>query len=367
EHTLFTAFGSVLGTPLYMAPEQASFNAVDVDTRADIYALGVILYELLTGTTPIARETFKKAAWEEMLKLIRDQEAPTPPSRLSSSASAPSVAANRQMEPAKLGRFVKGELDWIVLTALAKERERRYETANGFARDIERFLNHEPVTAGPPTAAYRLRKFLRRNRGPVLAAAVVLVALLAGIAGTTFGLVRAEQRRREAEEARDAEAVAKRDADDKRRLAEQAAPAGKAAREQTEKRLAQMEKGVELLWEMLSGITPRAEEQGGEPLYVQLRQRAEKAADALDAEAVGDARAVARLQTVLGNTLRELGSTAKAVEVLEKARAIREREQGADHPDTLETLNNLAGAYLAVGKAPEAVALYRQDDRRVGK
>src|SRR5262249_14040275 len=238
EHTLFTAFGSVLGTPLYMAPEQASFNAVDVDTRADIYALGVILYELLTGTTPIARETFKKAAWEEMLKLIRDQEAPTPSSRLSSSASAPSVAANRQMEPAKLGRFVKGELDWIVLKALAKERERRYETANGFARDIERFLNHEPVTARPPTAAVRLRQFLRRNREPVLAAAVVLVALLAGIAGTTFGLVRAEQRRREAEAARDAEAVAKRDADDKRRLAEQAAAPEEAARGQTQKRVA---------------------------------------------------------------------------------------------------------------------------------
>jgi eukaryotic-like serine/threonine-protein kinase len=192
EHTLFTVFGSVMGTPLYMAPEQASFNAVDVDTRADIYALGVILYELLTGTTPIARETFKKAALHEMLKLIREQTAPTPSSRLSSLDAALRVAANRQMEPAKLGRFVKGELDWIALKALAKERERRYETANGFARDIERFLNHEPVMAGPPTAAYRLRKFVQRNRGRVIAASLMLLALVVGVIGTTVGFFEAQ-------------------------------------------------------------------------------------------------------------------------------------------------------------------------------
>ena len=128
EHTLFTAFGTVMGTPLYMAPEQATFNAVDVDTRADVYALGVILYELLTGTTPIERETVKKAAFDEMLELIREQEPPMPSSRISSSESRASVAATRQMEPAKLGRFVRGELDWIVMKALAKERERRYDT-----------------------------------------------------------------------------------------------------------------------------------------------------------------------------------------------------------------------------------------------
>ncbi len=197
EHTLFTAFGSVMGTPLYMAPEQANFNAVDVDTRADIYALGVILFELLTGTTPITRESMKKAALDEMLRLIREQDAPTPSSRLSTVESAPSVAANRQMEPRSLGRFVKGELDWIVMKALAKERDRRYETASGFARDVERFLNNEVVAAGPPSASYRLRKFVKRNRGQVIAASVILLALLAGIVGTTWGLVRAERARRD--------------------------------------------------------------------------------------------------------------------------------------------------------------------------
>lgn len=195
ENTLFTGFGTVMGTPLYMAPEQAKFNAVDVDTRADIYALGVILYELLTGTTPLTRDTIKLAALDEMLKLIREQEAPTPSSRLSSSDSKPSIAANRQSEPQKLGRVVRGDLDWIVMKALSKERDRRYESANGFAKDIERFLQHEPVTAGPPSTSYRLRKFVQRNRGQVIAASLVLLALLAGMVGTTWGMLRADRAR----------------------------------------------------------------------------------------------------------------------------------------------------------------------------
>jgi serine/threonine protein kinase len=200
EDTLFTAFGSVIGTPLYMAPEQVNFNALDVDTRTDIYALGIILYELLTGTTPITRDTLKKAAFDEMLKLIREQEVPTPSSRLSSAESAPSVAANRHTEPAKLGRLVKGELDWIVLKALAKERDRRYQTANGFARDIERFLNHEPVTAGPPTVAYRVRKFAQRNRGSVITAGAFVLLLAAAAVLSTWQAIRARAAKALAEE-----------------------------------------------------------------------------------------------------------------------------------------------------------------------
>ena len=220
EHTLFTAFGSVMGTPLYMAPEQANFSAVDIDTRADVYALGVILYELLTGTTPITRESMKKAALDEMLRLIREQDAPTPSSRLSTSESKPSIAANRQMEPQKLGRFVKGELDWIVMKALSKERDRRYETATGFARDVERFLNNEAVAAGPPSTSYRLRKFVKRNRGQVIAASLILLALLAGLAGTGFGLMRAERQRLVAERAAVAERLAKQEAEARREEAE---------------------------------------------------------------------------------------------------------------------------------------------------
>ncbi len=193
EATLFTGFGAVLGTPLYMAPEQATFNAVDVDTRADVYALGVILYELLTGTTPIDRKQLGKAALEELLRVIREDEPPTPSSRLSTGDGTPSAAAVRDTEPAKLGRLVKGELDWVVMKALAKDRDRRYESAAGFARDVERFLNHEPVAAGPPSAGYRVRKFVRRHRRPVVAAGLLLLALVAGLAGTGWGLVRAER------------------------------------------------------------------------------------------------------------------------------------------------------------------------------
>jgi serine/threonine protein kinase len=241
EHTLFTGFGTVAGTPLYMAPEQARFNAIDIDTRADIYALGVILYELLTGTTPIEREQFKKAALDEILRVIRESEPPTPSKRLSSTDSKPCVAANRQMEPLKLGRFLRGDLDWIVMKALAKERDRRYETANGFGRDVERFLNHEPVLAGPPTAAYRVRKFVRRHRPQVIAAGLLLLALLLGTAGTTFGLIWAELRRAEAEQARAAEAEQRGIAQANEAKALTAAEAEKKAKERESEQRAKAE------------------------------------------------------------------------------------------------------------------------------
>jgi serine/threonine protein kinase/WD40 repeat protein len=231
ERTLFTAFGTIAGTPLYMAPEQARLNAIDIDTRADIYALGVILYELLTSSTPIERETLKKAAFDEVMRLIRESEPPTPSKRISSSAAKPSVAANRHTEPAKLGRFIRGELDWIVMKALAKERDRRYETAGGFAKDVERFLNHEPVQAGPPSASYRIRKFVQRHRSQVIAGSLILSAMLAGIVGTTIGLIRTEEQRRlaKANEARATEAaIAERQA---RQRAEQAEVTAKSERD----------------------------------------------------------------------------------------------------------------------------------------
>jgi tetratricopeptide (TPR) repeat protein len=197
ERSLFTQLGAMLGTPLYMAPEQAEFSAIDVDTRADIYALGVILYELLTGTTPLEKQRLAKAAWDEIRRAIQEEEPPKPSTRLSTSEAKASVAAQRHTDPQKLGRYVRGELDWIVLKALAKERDRRYQTANAFAADVERFLNHEPVSAGPPTLRYQLRKFVRRNRAAVAVAAMLAVLLLLGAVGLVVGLVviRAEQQR----------------------------------------------------------------------------------------------------------------------------------------------------------------------------
>src|SRR5262249_53772176 len=155
------------------------------DTRSDIYSLGVLLYELLTGSTPLDRKRLKEGAILETLRLIREDEPPRPSTRLSSSEALPALSAQRSTEPAKLARLVRGELDWIVMKALEKDRNRRYETANSLALDIERYLHDEPVQAGPPSAGYRLRKFVKRNRGPVLAAAVVLLALVAGVIGTT--------------------------------------------------------------------------------------------------------------------------------------------------------------------------------------
>jgi hypothetical protein len=182
EYTLYTAHGAMMGTPLYMSPEQAELNNLDVDTRTDIYALGVILYELLTGTTPLEKQRFKEAAWHEMLRLIKEEEPPRPSARLSGSGSLPSVAAQRQLEPVKLAKLVRGELDWIVMKCLEKDRSRRYDTANGLARDVERYLADEVVEARPPSAGYRLRKLVRRNKGRVIAG-VVFAAMLFLVGG----------------------------------------------------------------------------------------------------------------------------------------------------------------------------------------
>src|SRR5437870_8925615 len=150
----------MVGTPLYMSPEQAELTGLDIDTRGDIYSLGVLLYELLTGTTPFDRERFKKAAYEEIRRIIREEEPPRPSTRLSESKdSLASISAQRQTEPAKLTKLVRGELDWIVMKALEKDRNRRYETANGFAADVQRYLKDEAVQACPPSALYKFRKF----------------------------------------------------------------------------------------------------------------------------------------------------------------------------------------------------------------
>jgi len=202
EKTLFTAFGAVVGTPEYMSPEQAELNNQDIDTRSDIYSLGVLLYELLTGSTPLHRKRLKEAALLELLRVIREVEPDKPSTRLSSTEELASVAANRGLEPRKLNGLVRGDLDWIVMKCLEKDRNRRYETANGLASDVQRYLSDEPVLACPPSTGYRMRKFVRRHRGSVAAAALVLMVLLAGTVGTTWGMVRAQNARFAANNAR---------------------------------------------------------------------------------------------------------------------------------------------------------------------
>ncbi len=177
EKTLVTGFGNLVGTLEYMSPEQAEVNQLDIDTRSDIYSLGVLLYELLTGSTPFSRDTLQQAGILEMLRVIREQEPSKPSTKLSTAEGLPTLAANRSTEPAKLAKLLRGELDWIVMKALEKDRGRRYETANGFAADVLHYLADETVQACPPSALYRLRKMARQHKGVVAATALAAACL----------------------------------------------------------------------------------------------------------------------------------------------------------------------------------------------
>ena len=199
ERTLFTQYGAMVGTLEYMSPEQAEINQLDIDTRSDIYSLGVLLYELLTGSPPFTRKDSKTAGLLETLRMIREQEPPRPSAKLSTAEGLPTLATNRGMEPEKLRKLVRGELDWIVMRCLEKDRNRRYETASSLAADVLRYLHDEPVRACPPSTLYRFRKFARRNRRAVVtasAAALVVVLAVAGLATSTLLIARGNGRRR---------------------------------------------------------------------------------------------------------------------------------------------------------------------------
>jgi serine/threonine protein kinase/tetratricopeptide (TPR) repeat protein len=259
ERTIYTNFAQMVGTPLYMSPEQAEMSGLDIDTRSDIYSLGVLLYELLTGTTPLEKKRFAQAAYDEIRRLIREEEPPRPSQRLSTSDTLPSLAASRKTEPAKLSRMLRGEVDWIVMKALEKDRTRRYETANSLARDVQRYLADEEVEACPPSAAYRLKKFARRHKGRVIAASFVLFALLVGMAGATWGLVRAERARAAAADAR-REALANEQkalaaADEERRARDREAKQRAIAVEQRARAEKAYDRTRDALDAMTSGVT----------------------------------------------------------------------------------------------------------------
>jgi WD40 repeat protein/serine/threonine protein kinase len=210
EKTLFTNFAQMIGTPLYMSPEQAQMSGLDVDTRSDIYSLGVLLYELLTGTTPFDKERLRTAGYEEMRRILREEEPPKPSKRISTlGQAAATVSVNRQSDPKKLGQLMRSELDWVVMKALEKDRNRRYETASAFAADVQRYLHDEPVQACPPSAGYRLRKFVRRNKRVLGTVALLGVMLLVAVGALAVSYVRTNEALRHETHAREEEQQAK--------------------------------------------------------------------------------------------------------------------------------------------------------------
>jgi eukaryotic-like serine/threonine-protein kinase len=401
-HTLFTAHETVLGTPIYMSPEQAQLNNMDVDTRSDIYSLGVLLYELLTGTTPLEKKRLKEAAWEEVKRLIREEEPPRPSMRLSSTETLPSLAACRQTEPARLTREVRGELDWIVMKSLEKDRARRYETANGLARDIQRYLADEVVEARPPSTAYRLQKFVHRHKAQATAAGLIALALLAGVAGTTYGLIRAEQawsaekRRAEGESKAKLDAEAKQAEAEKQqrraeageklagvRLAEVEAEKKKVEAEtkkaQEERRKADNEKQIAVAVQVFlqSKLLGQADvEQQADILLLSGRSSAEadpkvtvrelldRAAEELAPDRIEAAfpqpMVQAAILSTVGNTYCGVGDFQRAAAFLERSLALCRRELGPDHRDTLAIMNDLAVAYWDAGKLDLALPLFEE-------
>jgi eukaryotic-like serine/threonine-protein kinase len=356
EHTLDTDMGGVIGTPQYMSPEQATFDNLDIDTRSDVYSLGVLLYELLVGSPPFAKADLEKRGMLEILRVVREEEPPRPSIKLSTNLALPSLSANRGMEPKKLAGILRRELDWIVLKALEKDRTRRYDSANGFAADVLRYLNGETVEAHPPNKAYRLKKFLRKNRGPVIAASLVFTTLLIGIVGTTFGYLEAKRQETLASERAEGERLAKLDAQAQEKFAVDAAAAEKVAKlmavtkqQEAEKNLAFAQKGNDILGSIFTGLDPKANYTTVAEMRKALRENLNKAVQELEGSALGDPLTVAAMQNKLGQSFYGLGDAKSAVLVLEKASVTYQATLGIENPETLKLLNNLAQAYEAAG------------------
>jgi WD40 repeat protein len=276
EKTVFTRFRQWIGTPAYMSPEQAGLGALDLDTRSDIYALGVVLYELLTGRTPFTKEEFEKAGLDEIFRLIREQDPPKPSTRFSTltSEELTTIATQRQSEPAKLNKLIRGELDWIVMKALEKDRMRRYESASGFAQDIERYLGNEAVLACPPSAAYLFQKLLCRHKLAFAAGAAVALALVTGAAVATWQAVRATRAEKSADDER-AVAVSERgkalvDRDRARKAETQAKEEGQRAIEEQQRADAEADRANRLLYIAHMNLAKRAWDEANVGRVVEL-------------------------------------------------------------------------------------------------
>ncbi len=347
ERTELTEFGSVIGTLEYMSPEQAEPGQPDIDTRSDIYSLGALLYELLTGTTPLQPKRLHGAALLELLRVVREEEPPTPSSRLSTTEELPSIAANRHLEPKKLSGLVRGDLDWIVMKCLEKDRTRRYETANGLARDLERFLHDEPVEARSPSAGYRLRKFTRRHRKMLATAAAFVLLLIVGATVSTWQAVRATAERDAKEEARQAEAGQRRQAVAEKQRADEEAAIAKAVNEFLQH---------DLLGQADIGNQPAGAERNKN---ITVRELLDRAAENVRAKFKGQELTEAAIRLTLGNAYRAIGEYPEAQKHLERSLELRKQKLGAKNPDTLRGASSLADLLRNRGQFSEAEQLYK--------
>ena len=341
--TLFTQFEQMIGTPLYMSPEQAEMSGLDIDTRSDIYSLGVLLYELLTGRTPFDPEELMRKGYDEIRRVIREQEPQKPSTALSTMAvdARTTVAQHRQADSAKLLGLIRGDLDWIVMKALEKDRTRRYETASGLALDLQRHMQNEPVLARPPSFGYKAGKFVRKYRRGVIAAAAVLVALLAGlVASTVLYLGKRDALASESVQRQKAEASAQ--------LAERNAQSEAAARQEAEA----VSKYVTDIFQ-----SPDPARDGRK---ITVAETLDRAARKLEADLASQPRQRARLQATLGETYAALGLPRDAIPLLEKSRDYCLATFGPEHSETLGAANNLAASYRDAGRLSEALKLQEE-------
>jgi len=316
ERTLFTGHRQMIGTPEYMSPEQAE-GSLDIDTRTDVYALGVLLYELLTGSTPFDPGRLRSAAFAEMARIIREVDPPSPSSRLSESAATlATVAARRHTEPRRLSSILRGELDWIVMKALDKERHRRYETANGLAMDIQRYLAGEPVTAAPPSTLYRFRKFVRRHRVSVAAASLVAAALVVAVVGISWQ--------------------------------------ARVARAQ----LAKAERIAEFMADMLQGVEPGVAR--GRDTTMLQEMMAAAAARIEKGDLAQSPEAELRLRATIGTVFRELALYDEASKMLAPAVPLARSLHDGDHEETADALGSLGQLLNDQDELEKAESLYRE-------
>jgi serine/threonine protein kinase len=354
DRTLFTAFGKFIGTPAYMSPEQAERSGLDVDTRTDVYGLGVLLYELLTGTTPVDARVLRDAAYDEMIRLIREHEPSKPSTKLSTlGGSLAAVATARGSDPKKLGRVVRNELDWIVMKSLEKDRTRRYDTAAALADDLGRYLDGEPVAAGPPGRPYRARKFVRRHRVGIAISAAVIAVLLLGVIGTTVALIKVARERRTAEVEKSAAEAARADADRQRDIAEAERAEAKKQQRTADATVRFLVNDV-LLKASPSNLPDPAERNA--LAHVLIEPAAKIVADRFKDEPLPRAA----IQQALGEVLRAIGQADSALPLVQAAYATRSEALGWDNLQTVASLVEVVADLTEIGRIPEAARLASQ-------